>query len=139
MTNPIGDDGASVGRLLSDMGHDFTTLFRQELELAKCELAEKAQEAKKGATTFGIGAGMGLAATMVLAAAVVLGLTLLLSNWIAVLPAAFISALVVGIGLGAGAYAMIRTGGKAMSPEHFVPERTLESLKENTRWARNQI
>jgi uncharacterized membrane protein YqjE len=139
MDYPGSDDGSSVGRLVSDMARDVGTLFRQELDLAKCELAEKAAEAKKGATTLAVGAGMALGGALVLAAALVLGLTVLLRTWLDPLLAACVSAFAIGAILGVVGVVLVRRGGEDLSPGHFVPQRTLDSLKENTRWAKDQI
>jgi len=50
--------GASVGELLSEVTRDFSTLMRQEVELAKAEAKESATKAGKGAGMFA-GAGLG--------------------------------------------------------------------------------
>ena len=47
----------SLGDLLSGVTGDISTLFRQEVELAKAELTESAKKAGKGAGMFG-GAGL---------------------------------------------------------------------------------
>ena len=49
---------ASVGELLADVSRDFSTLIRQEVELAKAEVKESATKAGKGAGMFA-GAGLG--------------------------------------------------------------------------------
>lgn len=54
---------ASVGELLADVSRDFSTLIRQEVELAKAEVRESATKAGKGAGMF---AGAGLGVHMVL-------------------------------------------------------------------------
>src|SRR4029078_11902490 len=87
---------SSVGRLISELMRDVGTLFRQEMDLARAELAVKADEAKGGVLKIGMAAGAGLVGVFVLAGAAVLGLTLLLSLWMAPLAAAFVGALVVG-------------------------------------------
>ena len=64
--SPAGYDTrstASVGELLSDVSRDFSTLIRQEVDLAKAEVKESAVKAGKGAGMF---AGAGLGAHMVL-------------------------------------------------------------------------
>ncbi len=53
----------TVGELLADISNDFTTLMRQELQLAKAEAKESATRAGKGAGMLG---GAGLAGHMVL-------------------------------------------------------------------------
>jgi len=130
---------ATVGELFSDMMRDLTTLFRQEVDLARVELVEKAERAKGGALKLGGAAGLGMVGVFLLAVAAMLGLTLILSMWMPPMAAAFICALVVGIVLAGAAYFLFRAGvaeAKAATP---VPERTLESLKENAQWAKKQL
>ncbi|MBG6237605.1 hypothetical protein IWX78_000548 [Mycetocola sp. CAN_C7] len=47
----------SLGQLLGEVSKDISTLFRQEVELAKAELSQSAKKAGKGAGMFG-GAGV---------------------------------------------------------------------------------
>ena len=59
-----GPDGRpSLGELLSDVSEDFSTLVRQEVELAKAEIRQSAKRAGKGAGMF---AGAGISGHMVL-------------------------------------------------------------------------
>ena len=53
----------SVGEVFSDVAADFSTLMRQEVELAKAELRQSATRASKGA---GLLAGAGVSGHMVL-------------------------------------------------------------------------
>ena len=53
----------SVGEMFSDLAADFSTLMRQEVELAKAELRQSATRASKGA---GLLAGAGISGHMVL-------------------------------------------------------------------------
>ncbi|MET0844068.1 MAG: phage holin family protein, partial [Mycetocola sp.] len=53
----------SLGQLLGEVSKDISTLFRQEVELAKAELSESAKKAGKGAGMFG---GAGVAGLMAL-------------------------------------------------------------------------
>lgn len=135
----ITEDEAGLGRSVSDLLSDVGTLVRQEVELARCELAEKAKQAKSGATKLGLGGALGLVGAFVLSGAAVLGLTLLLQTWMGTLPALFISALVVGAILGVAAWLLLKKGGEEMSPDHLMPRRTLDSIKEDARWARRQV
>src|ERR1700710_886723 len=48
----------SVGELIADVSRDFSTLMRQEVELAKAEVKESAAKAGKGVGMF-TGAGIG--------------------------------------------------------------------------------
>ena len=57
------EDERSVGELISAVSEDFSTLMRQEVELAKAEVRESASRAGAGV---GLLSGAGLAAHMVL-------------------------------------------------------------------------
>jgi hypothetical protein len=67
MTSPTGTDPSrpreSIGELLGDISADFSTLVRQEVELAKAEIRQSASRAGKGA---GMLAGAGVGAHFVL-------------------------------------------------------------------------
>lgn len=58
-----GRERESIGELLSDISADFSTLMRQEVELAKAEVKQSATRASKGA---GMLAGAGVGAHFVL-------------------------------------------------------------------------
>jgi len=60
---PDTDSPRSLGELVGEIATDLSTLMRQEVELAKAEIAQSAKRAGKGAGMFG---GAGLAGHMVL-------------------------------------------------------------------------
>ncbi|RPH46238.1 MAG: phage holin family protein, partial [Planctomycetota bacterium] len=118
---------------------DVGNLVRQEIDLARCELAEKAEEAKGGVARVGLGGGLAFIGALVLAGAAVLGLTFVLQRWMETLPAMAVSALAVGIVLAGAGLVLLKSGTRSLSPEHLVPRRTLDSIKEDARWARRQF
>ncbi|MBV8879869.1 MAG: phage holin family protein [Planctomycetaceae bacterium] len=132
-------EAASFGSTISDLIGEVGTLVRQEVDIARCEVAAAADEAKGGAVKCGMGFGVGVSAVMAWTAAAVLGLTLLLQRSMPVLPAACVSSAIVGVVLGIVAFALFRQGSKDFQPGHFVPRRAIETLKEDVRWAREQI
>ncbi|MFF5718961.1 phage holin family protein [Streptomyces buecherae] len=121
----------SVGELMSDVTSDVQQLFRQEVELAKAEVREEATKAGKAAGMFG---GAGFAGYMV---AVLLSLTAVfaLAN---VMDLAWAALIVTGIWAVIGAVLFLRARAqmRTVSPK---PERTMETLKEDARWARHPI
>jgi hypothetical protein len=121
----------STGELFSEITSDLSKLMRQEVQLAKAELR---QEAKTAGKAVGMGAGAGLAGWMV---AVFASLTLLfaLSN-IGVLGLAW-SALIVTV-LWAIALAVLGMRAKKLAAKVGPPNQTIDSLKEDAQWARNQ-
>ncbi|MGW2091422.1 phage holin family protein [Promicromonospora sukumoe] len=60
---PGSADQESIGRLVGEVSRDLSTLVRQEVALAKAEVAQSAKNAGKGAGMFG---GAGVAGHMVL-------------------------------------------------------------------------
>lgn len=111
----------SLGQLLSEVSRDLSTLFRQEVELAKAELKESAKKAGKGAGLFG-GAGVaGLLALVFLSIAVWWALGYLIGNaW---------SGLVVAVIWGIVAAVLAMTGKKEIEEIDGAPQ-TVETVKE---------
>lgn len=111
----------SLGQLLQEVSRDLSTLFRQEVELAKAELKESAKKAGKGAGLFG-GAGVaGLLALVFLSIAVWWALGYLIGNaW---------SGLVVAVIWGIVAAVLAMTGKKEIEEIDGAPQ-TVDTLKE---------
>ena len=110
----------SLGALLGEVSKDISTLFRQEVELAKAELSESAKKAGKGAGMFG-GAGVaGFLTLMFLSIALWWGLGLLIGNvW---------SALIVAAIWGIVAAVLAMRGKKEVEEIQGAPK-TAETLK----------
>jgi len=120
----------SLAELVRELGNDTATLVRQEVELAKAELSEKASKAVRGAAMFGAAAGFGIAAFAAFVAFVILALALAMAGWAAALVALAIFA-VVG---GASAILGLKQFRKAFPP---VPEQTMETVREDIEWAKH--
>ncbi len=128
--------GESLGRLVGDVARDVATLVRQEAGLALAEVARNAEDVKKGAVSAGIGAVLAHAGGLAAAAWVSILLAWVLSTWMSGWAAATIATfLTAGACLAAG-WVLLRKGGESLSPSHLVPRRTIETLKEDARWAR---
>jgi uncharacterized membrane protein YqjE len=122
---------ASVGELVKQLSEQTSRLARQEVELAKAELAEKGKRAGIGAGMFG-GAGVfGLYAVGGLTATAILGLSTAVAAWLA--------ALIVTVVLAALAGAMALYGKtKVQQATPPVPEQATESVKEDVQWAKTR-
>lgn len=132
----------STVQLVKDLTHQASTLVHQEVELVKVELAENVELAKAEIAEKGKKAGVGVAA---LAAAGVVGLLALgaltaflilaldgvMPNWAAALCVTLLWAVVA---LSFGLYG--RT--KFQQVGTPVPQRTLESVKEDVAWLKDQ-
>jgi MFS family permease len=120
-----------IGELLKRLSEETTTLVRQELELAKAEATEKGKEMGIGAGMFG-GAGLaGMLALGALSAAAILALDTAMAGWLA--------ALIVAVVWGAIAGVLALTGrGRIREAAPPAPEQTIDSVKEDVRWAKTR-
>jgi uncharacterized membrane protein YqjE len=121
----------SVADLLKQLSDQTATLVRQELDLAKAELTAKGKQAGLGAGMFG-GAGVfGLYAVGALTACVILALSTWMAGWLA--------ALIVTVVYGAIAGVLALIGrSKVQQGVPPVPERTVESVKEDVEWTKRR-
>ena len=135
-------EGRSVGELLGEVTGGLSALMHKEIELAKLEAKQAVEmaktELKDEATKASKGAGMlvgaGVAGHFVLVF-VSLMLMFLLQNVIGIEFSALIVALLWAV-VGAVLFTM---GRKALREVRPVPERTIETVKEDLEWQRNQI
>jgi len=119
----------SVGELIGNISNDLSTLFRQEVELAKVELKQEASKAGKAAGMLGAAGFAGYMTLLLLSLALVAALGNVIDyGW-----AALIVAVIWGI-VGAVLYANGRKKLKTVDP---TPRRTVDTLKEDAQWLKN--
>jgi uncharacterized membrane protein YqjE len=120
-----------IGDLLKRLSQETTQLVRQELELAKAEMAEKGKRAGIGAGMFGAAGVVGLLALGALTAFLIMLLDGALANWL--------SALIVAVVYGAIAGVLaLRGRTKVQEATPPVPEQTVETVKEDVQWAKTR-
>jgi hypothetical protein len=129
-SGPPGNGKRPVGVVFSSIVDGVRTLFRQQLELAKIEAGEAVAVRAKGAGLMGAAGVIGLFAVGFVAAAASAALDLVLPTWAALLIVGAFFAIIMAVLLLAGRRA-IRT-----AP---TPELTQETLKEDARWAKQQL
>lgn len=128
---PAGLRDQSIGDLLKRLSDETATLVRQEIELAKAELAQKGREAGAGAGMLGGAGAFGLLALGALTACVILALDLAMAGWLAALIVAVVEAAI------AGAMALMgRERMRRASPP--IPEQAIETTKEDARWVKTR-
>ena len=125
------DGGESVGELISDLIKDMQELIRGEVRLATTELKEDATAAGKGIGYLVAGGLLGLVALTFVALAAAALLDKWMQTWIAVG--------LVALALAAIAAVVAMSGKGKLSASNLKPERTIESLKEDREWAKQQI
>jgi hypothetical protein len=120
-----------VAELVKQLSEQTSRLARQEVELAKAELAVKGKRAGIGAASFGAAGIFGLYAAGALVAAAVLGLATAVAAWLA--------AVIIGVLLGAVAGVLALQGrSKVKQATPPVPEQATESVKEDVQWAKQR-
>ena len=121
----------SIGDLLKQLSQETSTLVRQELQLARAEMTEKGKQAGRGAGVLG-GAGVaGLLALIALTMCLIFALDTAMPAWLA--------ALIVTAIWGAIAGVLALTGRrKVQEATPATPEQTVETVKEDVQWAKNQ-
>jgi uncharacterized membrane-anchored protein YhcB (DUF1043 family) len=121
---------ASTAELVKDLTREVSQLVRQEMQLAKAEMTEKANEAKPAAGMFSGAAVLGLATVGGSMAFFILLLDNWMPNWLA--------ALIVTVVYGAVAGFLAMRGKEQISrATPPTPERTIESVKEDVQWAKS--
>jgi uncharacterized membrane protein YqjE len=119
-----------IGELLKELANETTTLVRQELDLAKAEMREKAGKAGPGFGMWGAAGVTALLALGSLTAFVILALDGAMPNWLAALIVGLVYAAIAGVLYVRGKHRVEEAG----SP---VPEKTIETVKEDVQWAKH--
>lgn len=128
---PRTQSGRPISALLFDLANETSTLVRLEIALFKAELQEKLRRLGQGGGALAAGGLIAFSGWLVLLAAAVLGLSHALAPWLAALIVA-----VVVIALGAG---LLWFGKRQVGADALVPHRTLNSLREDQAWIRDQL
>jgi hypothetical protein len=125
-------ENASLGELFSDLTQETSTLVRQEVQLAKAELRQSAEQVGRSVASMLVGGAVAYAGFLALLAAVILGLGEAGVPW-------WLSALIVGIVVAAIGMVMVMRARSGLRPENLAPKETIESLKEDREWVKEQI
>lgn len=123
-------DDRSLGELFSELASDTSNLVRQELNLARAEMTQKATAAGRDAGMIAAGGVLAHTALLVLVAALVAVLDIFMPIWL--------SALIVGVVLAIVGYVLIRQGLEALKRIDPKPQQTIETLKEDKEWIKDQ-
>jgi uncharacterized membrane protein YqjE len=120
-----------LGEVAKNLTSDVSLLVRQEIELAKAEMGQKARTAAPGIGMFGGAAIVALCAAGALTAFAVLVFSIFLPEWAA--------ALIVGAVLAALAVVLVRQGKQRVADAGKpIPEQTIETVKEDVEWTKNR-
>ena len=117
--------------LFGDLMQEVKLLFRQEMQLLKIEMSQKASQAGKAMGYFAIGAALAYAGLLILLVSATLALALVIPGWA--------SALIVGLVVVGAGYAFVRKGMSDLKQLNPIPEKTLDSLKETKQWTTHAL
>ncbi len=120
-----------LGELFTELANETGTLVRQEVNLAKTEMTEKAVTAAKQSAVLGAGGALLHVAVISLAGAAVAALAMLMQLWLAAL---IVGVVVMGLG-----FALVQTGLAGLRRINPVPVATVRTLKENQLWAKREL
>ena len=124
-------ESESLGDLFSRLTEDLSRLVRDEVELAKVEINHTVENVKTAGLSIGVAGVLGLMAFVMLSFAAAWGLA-------EVLPAG-VAFLIVGGAYGIVALALLALGRQRVKAVKPVPEQTVETLKEDVAWAKQQM
>ncbi|GAB3648001.1 hypothetical protein GCM10028833_12880 [Glycomyces tarimensis] len=123
-------DEQSIGQLVSEAARDVSDLLRKEVELAKAELREEATKASKAGAKLGAASVIGYLALLLASFAIAWGLA-------EVMPAGW-AFLIVAVVYAIVATVLFINGRKQFRKISPMPRQTVETLKEDATWAREQ-
>jgi uncharacterized membrane protein len=126
------DRDRSVPELFSTVINQITTLFRQEVQLAKTEVGEKVNHVTGAITPLAAGGALLFGALILLLMALAQLLTTfgLAIGW---------SLLIVGVVAALGGYLLIRGGLSQLKSTNLTPNRTAEQLTKDAQVAKEQV
>lgn len=127
-----GKDDRSIGELFSELASETSTLVRQELRLAGEEVSLRT---KKVGTDIGVAIAGGVilhTSFLVLVATAIIVLADLGLDW-------WLAGLIVAAVLGLVGFALLKRAMSAIKRAEIIPQRTIQHLKEDQEWAKEQI
>lgn len=121
----------TVGSLFADLARETSRLFRQEIALAKAEVAGHISQMGTGVAELVVGGVVLLTGFLALVAAAIIGIAHALPAWL--------SCLIMGAFLALVGLVVVLKGRRDIGPDKLVPRRTLRTLKDDAEWAREQM
>jgi Putative Actinobacterial Holin-X, holin superfamily III len=122
----------SIGELFGELSQDVALLVRQEAQLAKTEMQQKLTKVTSDLVSLAAGGIVALVGGLALTTAVIL----LLVDPVGMKP--WLAALLVGALFGIVGWVLLQRGMKDLKRTDPTPRRTVETIKEDLQWAKEQ-
>jgi uncharacterized membrane protein YqjE len=120
----------SIGELFAELSRKTTTLVRQEIELAKVEMTQKASRVGKNVGFLVIGSVVAYTGLLAVVAAVIILLGEVMAYWL--------SAAIIGVVIAAVGAVLVVKGANTLRQEEPTPRETVETLQEDKEWLKDQ-
>ena len=125
-----GEGNRSVADVLQDIVANVQTIIRSEVRLAKAEVTEEVIKAGRAAGMMAGGLVAGWFTAWFLLLAILFALATVMPMWGAALLLFVIMGILTAI--------LVTAGKKRLKAVHPKPEKTIETMKENVEWVKNQ-
>lgn len=125
------DNNKPLGDLFSDLATEMSNLVRQEVALAKVEVSQKAKYIGRNVGYLVVGGAVAYAAMLAFITAIIMLLAKVMPNWGATL---LVGVLVAGV-----SWLLIGKALSALQQADVTPRQTVETLKEDATWMKQQI
>ena len=107
------------------------TLVRQEVALAQAEITAKATKAGKNVGYLAAGGAVGSVGLMAIVAGIIIGLSYFIPAWLAAIGVGAVIAIV--------SYGLINSALSELRNMEVTPTESVESIKEDAQWLKNQV
>jgi hypothetical protein len=125
-------DDRSLGELFGDLARDMGVLVRQEVGLATTEMTHKATRMARSVAVVAVGGLVAYAGLLAIVAAIIIALAAAGLAW-------WLAALVVGVVVAAIGGVLVQRGMNVLKRADLTPTETVQTLKEDTQWAKEQM
>ena len=120
----------SIGELFAELSQKTTTLVRQEIQLAKAEMSQKASRVAKNVGFLVIGGVVAYTGLLALVGAGIILLGQVMAYWL--------SAAIIGVVIAAVGAVLVVKGANTLRQEEPTPRETVETLQEDKEWLKDQ-
>lgn len=134
-----GNGRRSIVGLLRELTAEGRELMSLELALAKAEMREKLEVYERNGAAIAIGTGLLLAALLLGAWTANTALTALLATFLPLGVAVWLAPLLLTLVFGATGLSKVRAGLEGIKREPLTPTKTIQTLKDDTRWAERKV
>jgi len=121
----------SLVSLFNELAGEMSTLVRKEVELARVETSEKVSQAGTAIGEVAAAGAIFFAGFLVLLAAAVFLLAETMDLWLA--------ALIVGAIVAGSGWMLLQRGREKLRTQSLMPQRTVDSLRRDKQFAKEQI